>query len=223
MLGFVADLPSEEHHIGNFDAGSFFSLHDFDGNGHWDEIEIQTFYGLYDKSNKDTPHSKKEEVVTQCMNLMDKDGDSAITRAEWMAFVEGGGVLPDFGVGPGHHGDDEYGIKIPLAVCIAMRDTNYHCVQSTKFIIGKSTSFIRYQARREVANSVSGTTMRIPRKKTLHIRKTLSILHTTITKQMSRPESKSSINCLLLSKIYHKCSGDIEEHVYNLMLLSYRF
>lgn len=35
-----------------------------------------------------------------------------MTRAEWFAFVARGGRLPDFGMGPGHHGDDEYEYEI---------------------------------------------------------------------------------------------------------------
>lgn len=87
-------------------------MHDYDDNGWWDEVEIQTTYGLYDKSNKNTPQSKRDEVVHKCMELMDKDGDGSITRDEWMSFIKGGGILPDFKVGPGHHGDDEYEYEI---------------------------------------------------------------------------------------------------------------
>jgi hypothetical protein len=83
-------------------------LHDFDQNGYWDEVEVQTTYGLYDKSNIDTPQEKRDEVVHEVMLLIDRDGDGAITRQEWLDFIVAGGELPDFGVGPGHHGDDEY-------------------------------------------------------------------------------------------------------------------
>lgn len=46
------------------------------------------------------------------MQLLDHNGDGMITREEWMKFVADGGVLPDFGTGPGHHGDDEYEYEI---------------------------------------------------------------------------------------------------------------
>lgn len=95
----------EEHHIGNFDPGAFFSLHDYDASGFWDSDEILTTYGMKDESAKDVPQEKRDEVVTKVMKLLDKDGDGRVTKEEWMAFNEGpGNTLPDFGLGPGHHG-----------------------------------------------------------------------------------------------------------------------
>lgn len=46
------------------------------------------------------------------MELMGHDKSGLITKDEWMAFCEKGGTLPDFGLGPGHHGDDEYEYEI---------------------------------------------------------------------------------------------------------------
>lgn len=97
----------DEHHIGNFDAGAFFALHDFDNNGVWDGSEIQKFYGLADVSNKDLPQSKRDEVLNGVLNLMDKNGNGEVERDEWFQFISGGGSLPDFGTGPGHHGSFE--------------------------------------------------------------------------------------------------------------------
>jgi hypothetical protein len=38
---------------------------------------------------------------------MDKNGNGEVDRLEWFQFIEGGGSLPDFGTGPGHHGSFE--------------------------------------------------------------------------------------------------------------------
>lgn len=58
------------------------------------------------------PQDKKDAVAVAVMKLMDHDESGLITREEWMAFCEKGGSLPDFGLGPGHHGDDEYEYEI---------------------------------------------------------------------------------------------------------------
>lgn len=58
------------------------------------------------------PQSKKDEVVTKVLALLDRDGSGFVTLEEWMGFCREGGVLPDFGLGPGHHGDDEYEYEI---------------------------------------------------------------------------------------------------------------
>ncbi|KAI9772181.1 MAG: hypothetical protein M1835_006286 [Candelina submexicana] len=102
----------EEHHIGNFDPGAFFSLHDYDSSGAWTADEILRTYGLEDESQKDVPKEKRDEVVNEIMKLADADHDGQITHAEWMQFNKDGGKLPDFGLGPGHHGDDEYEYEI---------------------------------------------------------------------------------------------------------------
>lgn len=102
-MWITTNINTGEHHIENFDAGAFFTLHDFDGNGFWDILEIQKFYGLDDVSNKDLPGSKRIEVTSKMTDLMDKDGNGRISRLEWLDFVRNGGVLPDFGTGPGHH------------------------------------------------------------------------------------------------------------------------
>jgi len=103
---------AEEHHISNFDAGAFFSLHDFDANGVWDRDEILTTYGLKDQSTKGISQEKREEVVSEVLKLIDKNGDRQVTKEEWTEFINGGSTLPDFGLGPGHHGDDEYEYEI---------------------------------------------------------------------------------------------------------------
>lgn len=44
--------------------------------------------------------------------LFDPDGTGVITRQQWMQHYRAGRRLPDFGLGPGHHGDDEYEYEI---------------------------------------------------------------------------------------------------------------
>lgn len=51
----------EEHHVSNFDAPSFFTLHDFNGDGSWTGEEVRRFYGLDDESLKDTPADVKDK------------------------------------------------------------------------------------------------------------------------------------------------------------------
>ncbi|KAJ8125268.1 hypothetical protein O1611_g8370 [Lasiodiplodia mahajangana] len=103
---------AEEHHITAFDPSSFFTLHDYNGNGRWEVDEIMRTYGLMDESNKDIPLSKRDEYQLQLSNLLDHNGDGFVSRNEFMSFVANGGTLPDLGTGPGHHGDDEYEYEI---------------------------------------------------------------------------------------------------------------
>ncbi|KAI9847089.1 MAG: hypothetical protein M1837_003207 [Sclerophora amabilis] len=103
---------AEEHHISNFDGGAFFSLHDFDSSGAWTPDEILRFYGLEDESTKHVSQEKRDEVVKEVLRLVDTNGDGKIDRTEWLAYLQQGSNLPDFGLGPGHHGDDEYEYEI---------------------------------------------------------------------------------------------------------------
>ncbi|KAI9679492.1 MAG: hypothetical protein M1817_005514 [Caeruleum heppii] len=103
---------AEEHHIGNFDPGAFFSLHDFDSSGAWTADEILRTYGLESEENKDVLPERRNEVVREIMRLLDSNGDGKVEREEWMQFNKNGGKLPDLGLGPGHHGDDEYEYEI---------------------------------------------------------------------------------------------------------------
>jgi hypothetical protein len=106
---------SEEHHIGNFDPASFFTLHDFDDNSFWDHQEILKFYGKEDPDPAAPKMSqeKQDEVISEIMKLMDSNGNSIIEREEFMAFVnDKKGELPDFGTGPGHHWDIEMEYEI---------------------------------------------------------------------------------------------------------------
>lgn len=103
---------AEEHHISDFDPSSFFTLHDYDANGVWDIQEIQTTYGLLDETAKDVPQEKKDSVAAEVLKLIDTDNNGLIKKEEWIAYCEKGQSLPDFGLGPGHHGDDEYEYEI---------------------------------------------------------------------------------------------------------------
>lgn len=88
----------EEHHIGNYDPGAFFTLHDYDNNGYWAPEEILRTYGLEDESTKDVSAEKRKDVVREVLRLVDYDHDGLINRPEWMMFNANGGRLPDFGV-----------------------------------------------------------------------------------------------------------------------------
>ncbi|KAK4989549.1 hypothetical protein LTR50_003156 [Elasticomyces elasticus] len=103
---------AEEHHIAEFDAGSFFNLHDYDSSGSWTADDIRKTYGLKDESTKDIPESKKAEVVAKVLELFDRDRSGTITYAEYTIGHARGQELPDFGLGPGHHGDAEYEYEI---------------------------------------------------------------------------------------------------------------
>ncbi|CAM1509955.1 Fc.00g002900.m01.CDS01 [Cosmosporella sp. VM-42] len=103
---------AEEHHMDGWDAGSFFTLHDYNSDGFWQADEILQTYGLKDESNKNMPQARKDEILEILMKLLDKNGDSVISRDEWNTFIGEGKTLPDLNTGPGHHGDDEYEYEI---------------------------------------------------------------------------------------------------------------
>ncbi|KAI2602333.1 putative calcium ion binding protein [Hypoxylon sp. NC1633] len=103
---------AEEHHISDFDASSFFGLHDYDADGHWEAEEMLRTFGLMDESNKGVPQSRRNEIERELLRLLDNDKDGFVTRDEFIAFIESGKTLPDMGTGPGHHGDDEYEYEI---------------------------------------------------------------------------------------------------------------
>ncbi|KAI8958866.1 hypothetical protein F5Y11DRAFT_25821 [Daldinia sp. FL1419] len=109
---WITKHMAEEHHISDFDASSFFVLHDYDADGQWEAEEILRTYGLMDESNKDVPQSRREEIQRELLSLLDASGDGIVTRDEFVAFIASGKTLPDVGTGPGHHGDDEYEYEI---------------------------------------------------------------------------------------------------------------
>lgn len=103
---------SEEHHINAFDAATFFTLHDYDSTGIWTDKDIRRTYGLEDESTKDIPLPKKQEVVDAILAQFDVNNDGVVEHDEFTSKWNSGERLPDFGLGPGHHGDDEYEYEI---------------------------------------------------------------------------------------------------------------
>nr|POE46769.1 putative calcium-binding protein [Quercus suber] len=103
---------AEEHHISSFDAASFFNLHDFDSNNAWTTNEIFKFYGLEHASTDHISKSDKDAAVKKVIDLYDRDRSGTISSAEFIVGSAQGITLPDFGYGPGHHGDDEYEYEI---------------------------------------------------------------------------------------------------------------
>ncbi|KAL2002395.1 hypothetical protein VTN02DRAFT_6861 [Thermoascus thermophilus] len=102
----------EEHHIDTFDAGSFFALHDYDSSGAWTPNEVRKTYGLDDPSTAHISEEHKQRVVRDVFALFDPMNTGVISRSDWMRLVAAGRKLPDFGLGPGHHGDIEYEYEI---------------------------------------------------------------------------------------------------------------
>ncbi len=98
---------AEEHHIAEFDTASFFTLHDYNGDGQWDNSEILRTYGLMDVSNRYVPQERKDEIIKEILGLFDLNHDGAVTKPEFESVIQWGKTMPDMGTGPGHHGDDE--------------------------------------------------------------------------------------------------------------------
>ncbi|KAJ8096901.1 hypothetical protein POJ06DRAFT_263701 [Lipomyces tetrasporus] len=108
----------EEHNIENYDAASFFVLHDSDNSHYWTKQDILSIYGVLQTADP-TGHRKEpisaeeqDRVYSTVVGLMDTDRDGSVSMDEWLAFTQKGGELPDFGLGPGHHGDVEYEYEI---------------------------------------------------------------------------------------------------------------
>lgn len=68
-------------------------------------------YGLGEENVEVTPE-KKNEVAKELFRLIDYDRDGEISLEELKQYYKEGHVLPDFGLGPGHHGDEEYEYEI---------------------------------------------------------------------------------------------------------------
>ena len=103
---------AEEHHIDNFDPASFFSIHDFNSDGVWTPDEVRRLYGLDDESTQNTAEEIKDNAVDEVFAIFDLERTGQITRNEWITQIGKGRRLPDFHLGPGHHGDDEYEYEI---------------------------------------------------------------------------------------------------------------
>lgn len=63
-------------------------------------------------SLKDVPEKQKVEAVGTVMLLFDPSRTGQITRPQFLERIRLGKTLPDFGLGPGHHGDIEYEYEI---------------------------------------------------------------------------------------------------------------
>jgi hypothetical protein len=74
--------------------------------------DIRRTYGLNDPSTASIPELKKQGVVNAVLSIFDTDQSGAITLEEFTSRWEQGDRLPDFGMGPGHHGDMEYEYEI---------------------------------------------------------------------------------------------------------------
>lgn len=105
-------ITTEEHHISSFDAGSFFNLHDYNSNNQWAPDDILKTYGLKDESTAHVTQGEKDGVVQKVLEIFDVDRSGTISFAEFTIASAKGLQLPDFGFGPGHHGDDEYEYEI---------------------------------------------------------------------------------------------------------------
>jgi hypothetical protein len=55
---------------------------------------------------------KKQGVVDAVLEIFDIDKSGTIEREEFEVVWARGDRLPDFGMGPGHHGDDEYEYEV---------------------------------------------------------------------------------------------------------------
>jgi hypothetical protein len=115
----------QEHGFEDWDALSFFTLHDSDGSRTWTRDDILFLYGLQkDKvvgdgtgmgqyeASQDITDEIRDKVVRTVLDMVDTDNDGIISIDEWKSFMARGGELPDFGLGPGHHGDYEYEYEI---------------------------------------------------------------------------------------------------------------
>jgi hypothetical protein len=107
-----SNKTTEEHHISGFDATTFFNLHDYDSTGVWTAPDIRRTYGLSDPSTQHVSETKKDMVVQTVLDMFDIDKNGEINLAEFLAKDSMNIKLPDFGMGPGHHGDDEYEYEI---------------------------------------------------------------------------------------------------------------
>ncbi|CEP61712.1 nucleobindin SSP120 LALA0_S03e09164g [Lachancea lanzarotensis] len=109
-----------EHQTENYDAETFFGLHDIGQKGYFDKADILSMYGLsrtevigngdgmgkHDNSEK-VDEEMSGRVFRLIMQLLDVDDDSKIDKKEYLKFAKKGNKMPDLGVGVGHHSDFE--------------------------------------------------------------------------------------------------------------------
>jgi Ca2+-binding EF-hand superfamily protein len=67
---------------------------------------------MEDESNAALTEEQKQEALREVFSLFDPANTGFISRDNWMRLIADGVRLPDFGFGPGHHGDMEYEYEI---------------------------------------------------------------------------------------------------------------
>jgi hypothetical protein len=87
-------------------------MHDYDSTGLWTAADIKRTYGLADPSTAHISLAKRDLVVQTMLDMFDINKDGAISLSEFLQKDSANVRLPDFGMGPGHHGDDEYEYEI---------------------------------------------------------------------------------------------------------------
>ncbi|PWN33776.1 uncharacterized protein FA14DRAFT_173530 [Meira miltonrushii] len=112
---YIQRHMASEHHIGAFDLGSFFALHDLNRDGVLDRSEIEAIYGVHHSTS--VKHSQKYEVhdekankiVKEVLRRLDQDNDGQITLREFeSAGADGLPTFEEFGHNVlGHHYDEE--------------------------------------------------------------------------------------------------------------------
>ncbi|OAC99788.1 hypothetical protein MUCCIDRAFT_83828 [Mucor lusitanicus CBS 277.49] len=73
---------NEAHQIEVTDEVTFFKLHDVDGDGFWDEKELQSMYGLERDIDPNTSHIKK--IIDRVYEEMDMNKDRFISMDEYI-------------------------------------------------------------------------------------------------------------------------------------------
>ncbi len=112
---YVQRHMASEHHIGAFDLGSFFGIHDLNRDGVLDRAEIEAIYGVHhSRSVKHSPSAevhdeKADTIVAKVLARLDTNKDGLVTKRE---FINGGpDGLPSFEEygknALGHHYDEE--------------------------------------------------------------------------------------------------------------------
>lgn len=67
---------------------------------------------MEDETAKDVPQEKKDDLLREILKLLDSNNNGQVEKEEWDRYSRGGGLLPDFGLGPGHHWDIEMEYEI---------------------------------------------------------------------------------------------------------------
>lgn len=109
-----------EHGVQEYDAASFFTLHDMRAAKEWDQRDILNLYGVLRESvigdgdglgthdeSEGVSDRTRDFIVKSVLDLVDANRDGKISLDEWLAFKKAGGVLRDHDVGVGHHLDFE--------------------------------------------------------------------------------------------------------------------